>query len=131
MSARTLLTFEEFEKYQNDGKKLHVAHGSEEVWIVYLQTRHIRAHFPDGHSQTLANDLRSALFPGWSARLDSIFPDQAPHSTPRARNSPSSCPAERNCTASMPCWRAASTFRSRSSVKKHSPAAHPARAIAS
>ena len=55
-------------------QKLYFAHGAEEVWMVYPQTLKIRAYFPDGHSTTLA-DLRSELFPGWSADLDSIFPD--------------------------------------------------------
>jgi len=54
--------------------ELYFAHGSEEVWVVFPQTRRVRAHFPDGHSETLADGLRSALFPGWSAPLDAIFP---------------------------------------------------------
>ena len=53
--------------------ELYFAHGAEEVWIVYPKTRRVRAHFPDGHSETLANDLHSALFPGWSAALSAIF----------------------------------------------------------
>jgi hypothetical protein len=39
----------------------------------FSPNRRVRAHFPDGHSETLADGLRSALFPGWSAPLDSIF----------------------------------------------------------
>jgi Uma2 family endonuclease len=53
--------------------KLYFAHGGEEVWIVYPQTRRVRANFPDGHSETLASDLHSSLFPGWSAPLSAIF----------------------------------------------------------
>jgi Uma2 family endonuclease len=55
--------------------ELYFAHGAEEVWIAYPQTRRVRAHFPDGHSETLATELRSALFPGWSAPLSAIFAD--------------------------------------------------------
>ena len=54
---------------------LYFAHGAEEVWIVYPKTRRVRAHFPDGHSETLSTELRSALFPGWSAALSAIFAD--------------------------------------------------------
>jgi Uma2 family endonuclease len=54
--------------------ELYFAHGAEEVWVVFPQTRRVRAHFPDGHSETLADGLRSALFPDWSAPLDAIFP---------------------------------------------------------
>jgi Uma2 family endonuclease len=53
--------------------ELYFAHGAEEVWVVYPQTRRVRAHFPDGHSETLATGLQSALFPGWSAPLSGIF----------------------------------------------------------
>jgi Uma2 family endonuclease len=55
--------------------ELYFAHGGEEVWIVYPQTHRVRAYFPDGHSETLAGELRSALFPGWSAPLSAIFAD--------------------------------------------------------
>ena len=55
--------------------ELYFAHGAEEVWIVYPKTQRIRAHFPEGHSETLASDLQSALFPGWSAPLSAIFAD--------------------------------------------------------
>jgi Uma2 family endonuclease len=54
--------------------ELYFAHGAEEVWVVFPQTRRVRAHFPDGHSETLATELRSALFPGWSAPVSAIFP---------------------------------------------------------
>jgi Uma2 family endonuclease len=54
--------------------ELYFAHGAEEVWVVFPQTCRVRAHFPDGHSETLARELQSALFPGWSAALSSIFP---------------------------------------------------------
>jgi len=53
--------------------ELYFAHGAEEVWVVFPQTRHVRAHFPDGRSETLATELRSALFPGWSAPVSAIF----------------------------------------------------------
>jgi len=53
--------------------ELYFAHGAEEVWIVYPQTHRVRAHFPDGHSETPATELRSALFPGWSAPLSAVF----------------------------------------------------------
>ncbi len=53
--------------------ELYFAHGAEEVWLVYPQTRRVRAHFPDGHSETLATGLQSALFPGWSAPLADLF----------------------------------------------------------
>jgi Uma2 family endonuclease len=55
--------------------ELYFAHGAEEVWIVYPKTQRIRVYFPDGHSETLASDLQSALFPGWSAPLSAIFPE--------------------------------------------------------
>ena len=55
--------------------ELYFAHGAEEVWIVYPKTRRVRAHFPDGHSETLATELHSALFPGWSAPLSAVFAD--------------------------------------------------------
>jgi Uma2 family endonuclease len=55
--------------------ELYFAHGAEEVWTVYPQTRRVRAHFPDGHSETLAAGLQSGLFPGWSAPLSAIFFD--------------------------------------------------------
>jgi len=54
--------------------ELYFTHGAEEVWIVYPQTRRVRAHFPDGHSETLASELHSTLFPGWSASPSAIFP---------------------------------------------------------
>jgi hypothetical protein len=53
--------------------ELSFAHAAEEVWEVFPETRRVRAHFPDGHSETLATGLRSALFPGWSAPLSAIF----------------------------------------------------------
>jgi Uma2 family endonuclease len=53
--------------------ELYFAHGADEVWVVYPQTRRVRAHFPDGHSETLAAGLQSAMFPGWSAPLSDLF----------------------------------------------------------
>jgi Uma2 family endonuclease len=55
--------------------ELYFAHGGEQVWIVYPKTQRIRVYFPDGHSETLASDLQSALFPGWSAAISAIFAD--------------------------------------------------------
>jgi len=46
MGVSTSLTFEQFEKYSHNG-----------------------------HSETLATELHSALFPGWSAPVAAIFPD--------------------------------------------------------
>lgn len=91
--ARALPAFEGFKKYQDDGRKQHRSRlrkptrppssiskwsctsltAAEEVWIVYPKTRRVGAHFPEGHSETLANELRSTLFPGWSAALSAIF----------------------------------------------------------
>ena len=39
------------------------------------KTSRVRVHFPDGHSETLADGTPSALFPGWSAPLSAIFAD--------------------------------------------------------
>lgn len=55
--------------------ELYFAHGAQEVWIVYPKTRRVRAHFPNGHSETLATELRSALFPDWSAAVSALFAD--------------------------------------------------------
>jgi Uma2 family endonuclease len=55
---------------------LYLAHGSEEVWVVYPETSEVCVHYPDGHSKTFAGgDLRSDLFPGWSIPVDSLFHD--------------------------------------------------------
>ncbi|MBV9770117.1 MAG: Uma2 family endonuclease [Bryobacterales bacterium] len=53
--------------------ELYFAHGAEEIWIIYPQTSRVRTFFPDGHGETLANGLKSGLFPGWSAPLSAIF----------------------------------------------------------
>lgn len=53
--------------------ELYFAHGAEEVWVVFPQTRHVRVHFPDGHSETVSQTLHSALFPGWSVPVASIL----------------------------------------------------------
>jgi len=56
--------------------KLYLAHGSEEVWIVYPTTRNVRIHYSNGSSKTVSEgELRSDLFPGWSTPIDSLFPD--------------------------------------------------------
>jgi Uma2 family endonuclease len=51
----------------------YFAHGAEEVWVVYPETRKIRIHFPDGSSRTAGDQLKSDLFPGWSAPAGAIF----------------------------------------------------------
>jgi Uma2 family endonuclease len=53
----------------------YFAHGSEEIWIVYPETRKIRIYFPDGSSRTAVNDLQSNVFPGWSVPLSAVFED--------------------------------------------------------
>lgn len=53
--------------------ELYFAHGSEEVWVIFPQTRHVRVHFPDGHSETLSTTLNSELFPGWSVPVSEIL----------------------------------------------------------
>ena len=50
-------------------------HGSEEVWIIYPETRKIRIHFSNGSSRTAATELTSNVFPGWPAPLTSVFAD--------------------------------------------------------
>jgi Uma2 family endonuclease len=52
----------------------YLAHGSEEVWIIYPKIRRIRIHHPDGRSETVSNSaLESKLFPGWSLDPISLF----------------------------------------------------------
>ena len=51
----------------------YFAHGAEEVWVIYPETRKVRIHFPDGSSRTATDQLESALFPGWSAPVSAIF----------------------------------------------------------
>ena len=54
--------------------KLYLAHGSEEVWVVFPKTRSIRVHTPDAASRTVSSgDLTSAVLPGWSIAVDSLF----------------------------------------------------------
>jgi hypothetical protein len=53
--------------------ELYFANGAEEVWVVFPRTNRVRAHFPDGHSETLAPGLQSGLFPGWFAPLSAIL----------------------------------------------------------
>jgi len=55
--------------------KQYFAHGSEEVWVVYPETRKIRIHFPDGSSRTASDELKSDVLPGWSAPLAGVFED--------------------------------------------------------
>jgi len=49
------------------------AHGAEEVWVVYPETRKIRIHFPDGRSTTADRELRSDVLPGLAIPLDAIL----------------------------------------------------------
>lgn len=49
------------------------AHGAEEVWVVYPETKKIRMHYPDGRSKTATKELRSDLFPELAVPLDAIF----------------------------------------------------------
>ena len=51
----------------------YFAHGSEQVWVIYPETRKIRIHRPDGTSTTATIDLQSDLFPDWSIALRSLF----------------------------------------------------------
>lgn len=51
----------------------YFTHGSEEVWVVYPETRRIRIHFPDGTSRTAVDELKSDVLPGFSAPLTAIF----------------------------------------------------------
>jgi Uma2 family endonuclease len=51
----------------------YFAHGAEEVWVVYPETRKIRIHFPDGTSRTAGDELQSAALPDWSAGISTIF----------------------------------------------------------
>jgi Uma2 family endonuclease len=60
--------------------ELYFVHGAEEVWIVYPKTRRVRAYFPDGHSETLASDLRSALFLVGPRRSPPSLPTRGPQS---------------------------------------------------
>jgi len=51
------------------------AHGSEEVWVVYPETKRIRINFPDGQSRTASDELHTELFPGWSVPVRALFED--------------------------------------------------------
>ena len=53
----------------------YFAHGAEEVWVAYPQTKRVRIHFPDGRSRTASEMLESELFPGWSVAVSSILGD--------------------------------------------------------
>jgi Uma2 family endonuclease len=52
---------------------LYFANGSEEVWIVYPKTRKVLVHRPDGTIRTVASELGSDLFPGWSIPVETLF----------------------------------------------------------
>ncbi|HLG97548.1 MAG TPA: Uma2 family endonuclease [Bryobacteraceae bacterium] len=51
----------------------YFAHGAEEVWVVYPETRRIRIHLPDGTSRTAGDELKSDVLPGLSLPLSAIF----------------------------------------------------------
>ena len=53
----------------------YFAHGAEEVWIVYPDTKKVRVHRPDGTSRTFATStsLQSEVFPDWSISVSSLF----------------------------------------------------------
>lgn len=52
----------------------YFAHDAEEVWVVYPKTRKLRAHHPDGRSETVSDsELTSPLFPGWSMPIKALF----------------------------------------------------------
>jgi Uma2 family endonuclease len=52
----------------------YVAHGSDEVWVVYPKTRKVLVHLADGGIRTVAgSELRSNLFPDWSVQVDALF----------------------------------------------------------
>jgi Uma2 family endonuclease len=54
----------------------YFAHGSEEVWVVYPETRKVCVHYPNGRGRTVTGaELRSDQFPGWSIAVDSLFED--------------------------------------------------------
>ncbi len=55
--------------------KQFFAHGSEEVWVVYPETRQIRINFPDGQSRMASDELHTELFPGWSIPVRALFED--------------------------------------------------------
>jgi len=52
---------------------LYFAHGAEEVWVVYPKTGKVLVHGADGTIRTVASELRSDLFPGWSVQVNTIF----------------------------------------------------------
>ncbi len=51
----------------------YLAAGSEEVWVVYPDSRKVRVYFPDGSAVLSGDQLTSSLFEGWSASLADIF----------------------------------------------------------
>ncbi len=51
----------------------YFSHGSDEVWVVYPQTRKVLVHLRGGAIRTAVGELRSDLFPGWSISLDALF----------------------------------------------------------
>jgi Uma2 family endonuclease len=53
--------------------KQYVAHGAEEVWVVFPGTRRIEINSPDGRSRTATDVLESDLFPGWSTPVSTVF----------------------------------------------------------
>jgi len=53
--------------------ELYFAHGAEEVWVVYPETRRIRIHLPDGTSRIAGDPLQSDALPGSSTSSSGVF----------------------------------------------------------
>ena len=53
----------------------YFAHGAEEVWIVYPETKKVRVHCPNGTSRTFSGSstLQSGALPGLSISVSSLF----------------------------------------------------------
>jgi Uma2 family endonuclease len=51
----------------------YLSTGSEEVWVVYPDSRKVRVYYPDGSAVAVGDRLTSRLFPGWSASIAELF----------------------------------------------------------
>ena len=51
----------------------YLSTGSEEVWVVYPDSRKVRVYYPDGSGVAVGDRLTSRLFPGWSASIAELF----------------------------------------------------------
>jgi Uma2 family endonuclease len=53
----------------------YIAAGSQEVWVVYPNTRSVFVYLRDGQARRLSDQdtISSDLFPGWSARVADFF----------------------------------------------------------